>query len=138
MVRTLSALWGDVTQEPVIHLTIQYLHELGTGSHLTKLFAESLRIHTAPPLTSLRAHWDADLRQPVIDREWDSMLESPTRIPRNARFRLIQYYIIHEAYLMPELINKYFDRNDACCARCGEIGADLLHLLWSCPVIQTY
>ena len=59
-------------------------------------------------------------------------------MPRNARFKLIQFYIIHRAYLTPEKINRYFHKADAACPHCNRPDVDLLHMFWYCPRIRQY
>lgn len=136
--RALRLVWGDLSTEPNIHLTMQYLHVMGSGRHIIRWLAESLRTHAAIPLSKLRERWDADLQRQITDRDWGAILESPAHIPRNARFKLIQYYITQRAYMTPEAINRIFNRADAQCPRCDQVGSDLLHMLWSCPALTLY
>ncbi|KAJ1174517.1 hypothetical protein NDU88_006338 [Pleurodeles waltl] len=42
------------------------------------------------------------------------------------------------AYLTLARVNKYFARQDAACPHCCAVGADLLHMLWSCPSLCSY
>ena len=65
-------------------------------------------------------------------------LASPSHIPRNARFRLIQFYILHRAYLTPAKINRFFNRTDAACLRCSHVDAVMLHMMWACPALTQY
>lgn len=121
-----------------MHLTIQNLHVMGRGRHLRKWFAASLHQHTELSLTPLRQHWEADRGHPFNEKEWNEVLSSPTYIPRNARFRLIQHYILQRAHLTPAKINRFFHRADATCPRCQVLDDDLLHMLLACPSLHTY
>ena len=138
LLTTLRRTWDNITQEPPTHLTIQYLHVLGTGKKLIHWFAGSLRVHASVTLRPLRARWETDRGQQYTEKEWTQILESPTKVPRNARFKLIQFYIIHRAYLTPEKINRYFHKTDATCPRCDKLDADLLHMFWYCPRVRQY
>ncbi|KAJ1105769.1 hypothetical protein NDU88_003174 [Pleurodeles waltl] len=75
---------------------------------------------------------------PFTDKEWVTILETPTYVTSNMRFRLIQNYVIQRAYLTPGKINRYFARTDAACPRSQSIGAELLHMRWSCPTLSHY
>lgn len=134
----LASKWGSVTQEPPMHHTMQYLNVMGSGGHLTLLFASSLRRNTEIDLTPLKQHWEEALGKVFTDREWLAVRGGPTRIPLNQRFKLIQFLISHWAYLAPATINKYFVRSDAACPRCRLVNADILHMLWHCPDVREY
>lgn len=85
----------DIMQELQTNLVLQYIHVMGNGGHITRCFADALRLHTATDLTPLRTKWESDLGRSCTDTEWNTMLVSPTYVPRNARFKLIQYYARH-------------------------------------------
>ena len=142
MYNTLRAIlhkeWGEIRTELPMHDTIQYLYVMGRGSKLIHWLTVALRTQSFIQLTTLRGRWETDRTCPFTDKEWEKIIESPTKIPRNSRFKLIQCYIVQRAYLTPQKINKYYNRQDAICPRCREKDTDLLHMLWHCPKLQEY
>ena len=56
----------------------------------------------------------------------------------NARFKLINYYTLHKAYLTPEKIYRYFHSTDAACQRCGIVDTDFMHMVWSCGTLTCF
>lgn len=89
------------------------------------------------PLCPMKLHFRYYKREMGSD-DYSIILPSPTFIPRNAKFKLIHTYIIQRASLSPDKINKYFNTDTSACPRCHQTDADLLHVLWSCPSLQTY
>ncbi|KAJ1211136.1 hypothetical protein NDU88_006497 [Pleurodeles waltl] len=65
-----------------------------------------------------------------------SILGRIPRVPRNARFKLINFYILHRGYLTPERIQRYIQVMDAAYPRCGEVGANVLYMLRSCHCLR--
>ena len=108
------------------------------GRQIISWLADSLRTVTAQSLAPLRTKWDTDLACQLSDGEWEMALLGPTHIPRNSRFKLMQYYILHWAYLTPCKSNKYFNRTYAACPHCRQPDIGFTHMLWSCPSIQPY
>lgn len=115
LVASLTAKWGTLAQEPPMHYTLQYLHVMGNGRHLIRWFAFSLRHHTETDLTRIRQHWEEARGREFTDREWAIIRGSPTYIPRNQRFRQIQFFVLHRAYLNPAQINRFFLCGDTAC-----------------------
>lgn len=138
LVRTLTQAWGAIDNEPPMHQLLQYLHVMGEGTHVVHWLYQALLTHTTKPLQRLRDTWAEHRNRPWTDKEWNQIQAGATHIPRNARFKLIQTYIIHRPYLSPDKINKYFKITTSNCPRCRLTDADLLHMLWSCPTLSHY
>ncbi|KAJ1177172.1 hypothetical protein NDU88_002434 [Pleurodeles waltl] len=139
LLRALRTKWGDVSVAPPMHLLTQYLHVMGRGRRLISWFAGALPVHTVLESDALRMAWEEDTGISISETHWSlaivnmAIVTYQCNIPRNSRFCLIQFYIVHRAYLTLARVNKYFARQDAACPRCCSVGADLLHMLWSCP-----
>lgn len=52
--------------------------------------------------------------------------------------KLLQLYIIHQAYLIPCNLYAIGRMTTVECVRCYQLGADFLHMMWSCPGINRY
>ncbi|KAJ1160627.1 hypothetical protein NDU88_001123 [Pleurodeles waltl] len=77
-----------------------------------------MREHTCLPLPMLRHQWSEDLGRAWSDAEWATDVANPAPVSHNVRFRLVQYYILHQAYFNPAKINQFFNRMVASCLRC--------------------
>ncbi|KAJ1083664.1 hypothetical protein NDU88_003819 [Pleurodeles waltl] len=110
----------------------------GPSRRLVSWLADALRTHTVLECGALRAAWEEDAGSSISEAHWRSALSDHLNIPRNSRFRLIQFYIVHRAYLTPARVYRYFARQDAACPRCSCVDVDLLHMLWSCPPLCCY
>ncbi|KAJ1122627.1 hypothetical protein NDU88_001112 [Pleurodeles waltl] len=104
----------------------------------SRWFTDALHVYTALECDTFRTAWDRDASASIADTQWRLALSGHVNVPRNSRFRLIQFYIIHRAYLTPARANRYFARQDAACPRCSYVDADLLHMIWSCGSLHRY
>lgn len=114
MLASLRGKWGDLFHEPPKSSHLQPLHVTGSGEHLVRWFADSLRIQTAVPLTALRQRWEAELTHPCTDKQW-RVHWRPSACSTKHLHQLIQIYTIHRAYLTPAKINCIYLRSDAAC-----------------------
>ncbi|XP_044157379.1 meiosis inhibitor protein 1 [Bufo gargarizans] len=81
--------------------------------------------------------WEADLGGMSKDK-WEDILEGVPSMSLSEQGKLSQLFIIHRVYKTPVFLKKVGVRSDDKCPKCMEDGADLLHMLWSCPVIGAY
>lgn len=99
------------------------------------LYAHLLRV-SSPELSKLRQHWVWDI--PELDSEdWEDMWDFPFKILVSLRDRLIQYKIVHRAYLTPSRLYKMMPSLSSCW-RCDHALGNYIHIFWSCPVINVY
>lgn len=54
------------------------------------------------------------------------------------RNRLIQYNIVHRAYLTPARVQRMRSSLSPKCWRCDHAPGDYIHIFWSCPVISVF
>ncbi|KAJ1166806.1 hypothetical protein NDU88_007202 [Pleurodeles waltl] len=111
---------------------------MGRGQRLISWFADALQTHTVLECDALRAAWAEDAGNSISEAHWRLALSGHLNIPRNFRFRLIQFYIVHRAYLTPARVNRYLARQDAACPHCFCVDVDLFHMRWSCPPLCCY
>uniref|UniRef100_A0A8C5PKM6 Reverse transcriptase domain-containing protein n=3 Tax=Leptobrachium leishanense TaxID=445787 RepID=A0A8C5PKM6_9ANUR len=84
------------------------------------------------------AKWESDLHQTFTEEEWDQMFALSTRCSIATRTQETAYKLLSRWYRAPITIATYSDTADASCWRCGSQRADLLHIWWSCPVLQPF
>ncbi|KAJ1204271.1 hypothetical protein NDU88_008052 [Pleurodeles waltl] len=97
-----------------------------------------MRTDSITPLVSLKKTWEKDLNRDIPEEEWGRVLRNLLKATRNARFKLLNFYVLHQAYLTPARINKNFGKVTECCPRCGLIGAEFSHMFWGCPTLELF
>ncbi|KAJ1102045.1 hypothetical protein NDU88_007103 [Pleurodeles waltl] len=124
--------------EPVTHETLQALHTMGHGRHLVRWIYRGIRAQFHISLDVLKATWVTDIGRDINDKEWSFSLQYAKQVSRNTRFKLIQFYLFHQAYLTPHRLNRIYHTTTLHCPRSHAADADLLHVLWSCPSLTQY
>ena len=106
----------------------------GTVSVIYKLLSSSLPDST----TVIKSQWERDIGSSLTADQWDLILKQSTSICSCVRYKIIQFKIIHRAYITPHKLKK-MDPNvsELCWHGCGELGT-FMHLLWFCPVIEQF
>lgn len=84
-----------------------------------------------------KRRWERDVG-PLEESDWDDILDTTKLCSPKQPGRLTQIYILHRTYLTPLRISKYRPDHSSKCPRCDDPAGTFLHLLWSCPMIQTY
>ena len=101
LTHTLHTSWRAATTETPTYHVIQYLHVMGTGRHFVTWLVRAIGEHTHHPLIRLRRQWEEENRDPFLDKEWDRITTYHSGVSRNARFQLLQFFILHRAYMTP-------------------------------------
>lgn len=81
--------------------------------------------------------WEQDKGQ-IEDEDWDEILGGIKTASPKPSDRLTQLYIIHKAYLTPMKKSKFIRTYDPTCHLCHAAPGTFYHLIWSCPIVQTY
>lgn len=127
--------WGD---EPRALAGCRYVALSAGRIKTVSCLYKAIRGDMQQPLERLRSQWEEDLGKQIPEGEWDKILERTPKAFRNARFKLINYYVLHRAYLTPARIRQHFGAETAVCPRCREREAHILHMFWNCPVLQAF
>lgn len=101
-------------------------------SHLiTKLYRICLSLKS-PRDRGVRQQWEADLGQPLIDKEWSFCLDPIQRVSPNHRHKLLHFKFIHRTYITPLHIFKFDPSKSPNRPKCGSPDADFAHMAWAC------
>ncbi|KAJ1159565.1 hypothetical protein NDU88_000072 [Pleurodeles waltl] len=101
-------LWGITDREPV-----QLLLMMGKGHKLITWLARVF-VHAAQdPLAAIHREWERDLGKEFTIKEWETVLEYPRRVLRNAKFQYIQYNILHRAFLTTDIFFRMYGSSSA-------------------------
>lgn len=103
-------------------------------SHIYRALREDLKAPTLP----VQARWEEAKGEPLSEREWIKVHEGVKEVNSNPRFKLVHYNFIHQTYLSPKTLGKIFPNRSNECPPCRTQEADFLHVVWHCPVINSY
>ncbi|KAJ1119448.1 hypothetical protein NDU88_007634 [Pleurodeles waltl] len=109
--------------------------DLGRGG-VSQIY-RTLITATGGPLRELRQRWESWVGS-MEEADWTEALMAPCSLTMATRFRLIQSYFLHAAYLTPAMLHKAGLRPTAECPRCRYHTADFYHMVWTCPIIMAY
>lgn len=70
--------------------------------------------------------------------DWKDIRGFPFKILVSLRDHLIQYRIVHRAYLTPPQLRKMMSSLSSKCWHCDQSSGDYIQMFWSCPVICVY
>lgn len=111
---------------------------MGAGRHLATWIYKSIRDLSNKPLLRLRTQWEDEFKRQLHDGEWETALEFPKKLSRKARFKNIQFYILHKAYQTPARLQRFYPDTTILCPRCHSPDAQFQHMFWSCPTLNQY
>lgn len=84
-----------------------------------------------------KTQWEQDIG-PIDDADWNEILEGTKTVSPKMLDRLTQIYIVHKAYLTPLRLARFQHTPDPTCRLCRADPGSFYHLIWSCPVVQTF
>ncbi len=87
---------------------------------------------------STKQKWESDLECSYNDSDWCTLLEKSQTVLVSTKHRQIQFNILHRTYYTPYRLNKCNGGISAMCQRCTISTGTLLHMLWSCPALETF
>ena len=88
--------------------------------------------------TPTKGKWEADLGCVYEEADWHHLLEQAQTVLISTKHRQIQFNIFHRTYYTPHRLHKIDNNIPSTCQRCKMADGDLLHMLWSCPIIETF
>ena len=109
--------------------------KMGRGG-VSRLY-KSLVIHTPDRFDCLREKWEG-LVGDLEEEDWRDASMAHREMAISSRLRLLQWKIFHMAYRTPALLSKMYRGYEARCPKCSGAPADFFHLIWHCPVTQTF
>ena len=86
--------------------------------------------------TSTKGKWETDLGCVYEQVDWHYLLEQAQTVLISTKHRQIQFNIYHRAYYTPYRLHKIDSYTSSRCQKCKVTDGDLLHMLWSCPLIE--
>lgn len=84
-----------------------------------------------------KTDWEKDVGD-ISDTDWDEILENVKMTSPKLSDRLTQLYIIHQAYMSPKRLARFQSSCSPSCPLCTGGPGTFYHLIWECPILQTY
>ncbi|KAJ1099290.1 hypothetical protein NDU88_004392 [Pleurodeles waltl] len=106
------------------------------GGGVSQIY-RALIANTTCPLEGPRQRWEGWVG-PMDEMDWSEALMAPRTLTMATRFRLIQTFYLHTAYLTPAKLHRAGLQSSAECPRCTNPAADFFHMVWACPIISAY
>lgn len=138
LVVTVRNYWRNGEAEPATHQVCQQICTTKVCVRAVSYLYRAIRANILSPLAELKIKWERDLECQINDLDRDRIVAHIPAVSRNARIKLINFYILHRAYLTPGRINKFYATAAEKCPRCGEFGAEMFHMVWSCTSLAGF
>uniref|UniRef100_A0A803KGA6 Reverse transcriptase domain-containing protein n=1 Tax=Xenopus tropicalis TaxID=8364 RepID=A0A803KGA6_XENTR len=98
-----------------------------------KLIKQSVQTKTIKALTK----WENDIPA-LTESQWQQALKTPALVSLNYKYRMLQLYIVHRAYLTKSRLHRIDPNISPLCNRCQQEEGTLIHTLWSCTKLNVY
>ncbi|KAI5086736.1 hypothetical protein C0J45_23912, partial [Silurus meridionalis] len=121
---------------PLDNLTSSYLPFTNEGL-ISILYSQILSLQTHN-LDKIKSRWEADLAIELSEDFWGKALKTIHSSSSSVRLRLIQFKVLHRVHFTKARLARIFPGLDASCDRCSLSPANLLHMFWSCPLLENY
>ena len=82
--------------------------------------------------------WEGDLGLEISEEDWTYILDMVHSSSICARHGVLQCKILHRSHYTNAKLAKIYPGVSDACYRCNQSPADLVHMMWSCPKLNTY
>ena len=89
-------------------------------------------------LDKIRKDWEREFGRIIDDNDWNSVLTRVNNSTSCSRLNLIQFKVVHRFYFTNSKLSKMYSYITDTCNRCHMTPANMTHMFWSCPHLQTY
>lgn len=88
-------------------------------------------------LTPLFTKWQLDIPE-LTEEDWSEGLQQCIPLMISARDRFIQMKFLHRVYYTPHRLANIYPGVEDVCPKCRQSVGTFFHVVWSCPILQTY
>ncbi|CAJ1062856.1 LINE-1 reverse transcriptase -like protein [Xyrichtys novacula] len=92
----------------------------------------------ATTVDGIRLGWEEEFGEPIADDTWKRAQTLVNGSASCARLSLIQLKVFHRSHYSKAKLARIYPTLDDTCDKCQLSHADLTHMFWACPCIQTY
>lgn len=90
------------------------------------------------PTPPYQAKWEADLQRSFTEEEWGKIRKLATSCSLASKTQETAYKLLSRWYKPPALVALYDPSADGACWKCKSLQAGLLHMWWSCRLLQPF
>lgn len=126
--------FSDFPLKPQSHTYFDIIRK-ADFKHLISQFVKCFTI----PVDSdrIKKTWAEDLGVPLSEDQWSNCLSNIQK-GSNARYKLIQFKVIHRLHFSKLKLNRIYNSVSPLCDRCNIGEGSLAHLFWHCPVLNAF
>lgn len=81
--------------------------------------------------------WQLDILA-LTEEDWSEGLQQCIPFMISARDRFVQLKFLHRVYYTPQKLSRIYPGLDDGCPKCRQSVGTFFHVVWACPVLQTY
>lgn len=74
----------------------------------------------------------------LTEEDWSEGLQQCISLMMSARNRFVQLMFLHRVYYTPHRLSIIYPGVEYTCPKCRQWVGTFFHVVWSCPVLQTY
>ncbi|KAM9320234.1 coiled-coil domain-containing protein 80 [Gastrophryne carolinensis] len=111
---------------------------MGPESHLLSWAYGMLRQGERREGKPWEGRWEADLGRSLSEEEWGDVYKNAHKGLISSSMQETNYKLITRWYRTPELLHSFFPSVPDTCWRCGQSGASMLHIWWSCQALGDF
>ena len=123
---------------PVMNDIEKFLYEGNTCKFISKMYHLLMNKGQKPGLHKSRLKWESDLNVAIDEQLWADLCQNSSSATINARYRLINYNILHQLYLTPEKLHSFKNDLSDKCFRCKTEVGSFLHCTWQCTKVRPF
>ena len=106
-------IWTSFPVEPEESEVLKVILEPGSSRGLISMLYGGLKRDRMTSTLGMLEMWNGKLDHPLTEGEWKRACAQVKLTSSNARFKLTQFYYLHQAYRMPQRLSRiYEDRAD--------------------------
>ena len=108
----------------------------GTHKFISKMYHLLMNECPKPGLHKSTMKWESGLNVTIDEQFWADLCQKSLSTTINARYRLINYNILHQLYLTPEKLHSFKSDLSEMCFRCDTEVGSFLHCTWHCTKVR--
>lgn len=107
------------------------------GGQISKIYNLIMAVNKVS-MDGIKTKWEEELDTEIPDAAWDRALCWVNGTTSCARLNIIQFKVLHRLHYSKAKIAKIYPNTTDVCDRCNQGRADLSHMFWSCPRLQSF
>lgn len=123
-----------------VNLAIHLVEPLLTATNIDRILSSiyfRLTCRDTSKMLRLFTKWQQDIPA-LTEEDWAEELQICIPLMISATDRFVQLKFLHRVYYTPHILSIIYPGMEDTCSKCRQLVGTFLHMVWSCPVLQTY